>query len=691
MIYGTLDVYWPDAPSQSYQLDKQTIAIGRSSGNDIMLDASSISRYHISISHENGQAVLRDLESVNGTHVDGVKLKANDPLILRGGEEIQIGDLRLVYQPAQSETPEVSTRPMRPVESKSQKVAVAASTFRIELDEPEMPVTPGAHVQAALIIYNQSAEPQRFSVEVSGVPREWLRVDRPELEIGENAQALVTINFKPVRRSESAPGVYPINIRVISRATESVLECQLGLNVRTYSGFGMALANPRLDGTNQFDLYLHNQGSGQLSLLVKGNSPDQALVFELPTTPVVLGPGERKKITGTVKLRGGRLAGRIVEHTFDIIVKSQDASGFVATVPGIFVDKPRLSGRLFGGISVLVLLLLVAIVFFLTRPQSASIAAFAPAQSVGTTLLRYVKLNIPLTWSVQNAQSVRFVLPPGLKPDSPQLSADSTYPTSGNATFSGILLTQDSTVPIILVALGNDGQEKRADQTFDLKDPACKALSALQAFEGPDQSYPKSVNVAEGTTFYPDRTSGQGWIRASNKGGSGTYWLQFDTTKFSCVGIGTADSFQAIMGNEVTNTPTATATYTVTPSSTYTLTYTSTFTNTPTATYTNTATYTKTYTSTYTNTPTFSPTPSSTLTATLTQTLTRTSTLTSTRTPTATRTWTATPTITPSPTLTATPSASYTPSLAPNVNDISLVDMARTMLAPIPPPPTTIP
>ncbi|NDJ74938.1 MAG: FHA domain-containing protein, partial [Chloroflexi bacterium] len=91
-FYGRVDVHWPDGPIESYRLNKATIAVGRSTGNDIVLDTTAVSRYHIALNFDSQQASVEDLESVNGTYVDGVQLAAHQPRGLKGGEEIQIGD-----------------------------------------------------------------------------------------------------------------------------------------------------------------------------------------------------------------------------------------------------------------------------------------------------------------------------------------------------------------------------------------------------------------------------------------------------------------------------------------------------------------------------------------------------------------------------------------------------------------------
>jgi pSer/pThr/pTyr-binding forkhead associated (FHA) protein len=98
MAYGRLDVYWPDGPIESYLLEKPSIAIGRSPGNDIVLDANSVSRYHITLTRKGDQTFAEDLDSANGTYLDGQRMKPNQPYDLHGAEGLLIGDIRLIFQ-----------------------------------------------------------------------------------------------------------------------------------------------------------------------------------------------------------------------------------------------------------------------------------------------------------------------------------------------------------------------------------------------------------------------------------------------------------------------------------------------------------------------------------------------------------------------------------------------------------------
>src|SRR5262245_43226851 len=245
MAYGRLDVYWPDGPVESYRLEKPSYAIGRSSGNDIVLDTNAVSRYHVSLTYKDQQLILEDLESVNGTYVDGQRLKAHETYVLRGGEEIQLGDIRLIFEPTQLEQ---ATQPIRGSEQVTQRIEAHQPTAAISIDGPDSAVTPGAHNQATLTIQNVQDMTERYFVEVEGVPKEWVRVDRAEAEINANANTTILISFKPLRRSDSKPGEYPITVRVRAKSKpDEPVEAHIKLHVLSYSGFGMALSTPKID------------------------------------------------------------------------------------------------------------------------------------------------------------------------------------------------------------------------------------------------------------------------------------------------------------------------------------------------------------------------------------------------------------------------------------------------------------
>lgn len=83
----------PNAGSKFF-LDSDVTNIGRHPESDIFLDDITVSRRHAEIRRDNGDFVLADVGSLNGTYVDRERVEAAD---LRSGDEIQIGKFKLVF------------------------------------------------------------------------------------------------------------------------------------------------------------------------------------------------------------------------------------------------------------------------------------------------------------------------------------------------------------------------------------------------------------------------------------------------------------------------------------------------------------------------------------------------------------------------------------------------------------------
>ncbi|PYP85479.1 MAG: hypothetical protein DMF61_16605 [Blastocatellia bacterium AA13] len=74
------------------------VIIGRAAGVSLRLDDESISRHHCSLARrENGQLVLADLGSANGTMVNGRELQQGSAVEVCSGDVIKLGDLEFVF------------------------------------------------------------------------------------------------------------------------------------------------------------------------------------------------------------------------------------------------------------------------------------------------------------------------------------------------------------------------------------------------------------------------------------------------------------------------------------------------------------------------------------------------------------------------------------------------------------------
>jgi pSer/pThr/pTyr-binding forkhead associated (FHA) protein len=72
------------------------VTLGRSRQSDIMVDDPNVSRSHAEIRPRGGSWVLADLNSTNGTRLNGRRLQG--PEVLKPGDEIEVGTSLLTFE-----------------------------------------------------------------------------------------------------------------------------------------------------------------------------------------------------------------------------------------------------------------------------------------------------------------------------------------------------------------------------------------------------------------------------------------------------------------------------------------------------------------------------------------------------------------------------------------------------------------
>ena len=73
-----------------YELDKNSIRIGRGSKNDIIIDDNDVSRNHCQLIRQADDFEIHDLQSTNGTFINGQRVNGNR--LLQSGNLIELGD-----------------------------------------------------------------------------------------------------------------------------------------------------------------------------------------------------------------------------------------------------------------------------------------------------------------------------------------------------------------------------------------------------------------------------------------------------------------------------------------------------------------------------------------------------------------------------------------------------------------------
>ncbi len=120
---------------QEYPLDKPEISVGRAPNSDILLSKDKLtSRRHATVRYENGNYVLRDERSANGTFVNGQQIEEMVPRVLQEGDHVGIGEHELLFHSYNSSSslgvedmPTIAVSPTPEVTYRTREDAMATS------------------------------------------------------------------------------------------------------------------------------------------------------------------------------------------------------------------------------------------------------------------------------------------------------------------------------------------------------------------------------------------------------------------------------------------------------------------------------------------------------------------------------------------------------------------------------------
>jgi pSer/pThr/pTyr-binding forkhead associated (FHA) protein len=90
----TLQITLPDGSKVSHELTGETITIGRLDDNNIQIDDISVSSHHAQLTLSGGDYHLNDLNSTNGTRVNGHTISEKQ---LHDGYKIRFGKIEVLY------------------------------------------------------------------------------------------------------------------------------------------------------------------------------------------------------------------------------------------------------------------------------------------------------------------------------------------------------------------------------------------------------------------------------------------------------------------------------------------------------------------------------------------------------------------------------------------------------------------
>ena len=138
-----LTITRPDLPPVAYMLEQEYTHAGRAQGNEISLPYPSISNRHCIFIHSGPDIVLRDLNSSNGTYVNGEIITET---ILRPGDLIQLGTVQIKFE-AGVKRPRLTAPETAPLKRTTGELKTQASTGAIFYQTVKIPAAPSKPVR----------------------------------------------------------------------------------------------------------------------------------------------------------------------------------------------------------------------------------------------------------------------------------------------------------------------------------------------------------------------------------------------------------------------------------------------------------------------------------------------------------------------------------------------------------------
>ncbi|MEN8150963.1 MAG: FHA domain-containing protein [Planctomycetota bacterium] len=113
-------------PVRKFNFEQEAVCIGRDADCEVLIDNIGVSRRHATIEKANGEYILTDLKSHNGTFVEGQRIYHHQ---LTDGDEFFIGKYSIQFENLDVDAPEPAPAP------KELQAGMQDMTFRLDRGE----------------------------------------------------------------------------------------------------------------------------------------------------------------------------------------------------------------------------------------------------------------------------------------------------------------------------------------------------------------------------------------------------------------------------------------------------------------------------------------------------------------------------------------------------------------------------
>lgn len=331
-----LSIDAPGQPTSRVVLNRAVISLGRNADNDVVLPAEGVSRYHARLQATTDGWKVLDLGGVNGTHLAGQRLAAQQATPLLPDQPLRIGPytLTLVPPPPSEPVPPAQTPTglrVVPVAEQPTQLPAVDEALALYLAQDRLPVEPGKPVHLRLEVVNRSDVADRVSVRVEGVPTGWLSVPGEFVTVPPNGSAPMHIEVKVPRQPDTPAGRQRFYLRLISQQHPHTTATANGsLLVGAFTSFEARMENADLRLPGVVRVFVRNSGNTAADFSVVGRS--ERVQFRGETGHLPLEPGQEAVVDLALQARSTSLFGGAEAVPFEVEVATR--SGGRQALPG---------------------------------------------------------------------------------------------------------------------------------------------------------------------------------------------------------------------------------------------------------------------------------------------------------------------------------------------------------------------
>lgn len=364
-----LDVLGPQGETlRSLELSDGVLTVGQAPGNQLVLEAEGVGRYHLRLNCAAARASVTDLGARGGTLLDDQPLAPNLETPFPGGATLRVGPFRLrLVQPQAAPGTSAAAAP-NAISAGNLALAIAGGRETLE-------ITPGQATVVALLLTNSGDEAASVLLALDGIPPQWVRLPEQAVTVQPASTVSLTIQVQAPREPASRTGEYLVSIR--GRAQGSMEEsCAVGARwtVLPFTGSTLEI-RPRKRITRgmaatTYTLSIQNTGNQTESYSLHAGDDEPSLDYQLDQGRVNLEPGGSASVRMAVQARENP-SGRQQNYNFSVQVRPTSSAPIVAT--GQLSQQRPFSIWLFplAALVVLGLLGLTALAWELTRAGRA--------------------------------------------------------------------------------------------------------------------------------------------------------------------------------------------------------------------------------------------------------------------------------------------------------------------------------